>query len=217
MPAGSSCDFEKKFKNQRSLIERIQEDNAIPIDIFKVECKDSSGKQIKRYIINNSSIGIISLANEKFTSVTGITKHIKRISVDAGAVICGLQAITQFSPFNAEMSLDGENIPLKCISNVSVFKTAHFGGDMSYGIETVQDDGQMSVVWLDETSRLGLAALMPSLFTGTILKKKQAHYRTCREFELRTEDAVIVETDGENIGVPPVKYTILPQALKVII
>ena len=88
---------------------------------------------------------------------------------------------------------------------------------MSYGIKTVQDDGQLSVVWLDGTSRLGLAALMPSLFTGTILKKKQAHYRTCHEFLLRTEDNVIVETDGENIGTPPVKYTILPKVLQVII
>ena len=217
LPAGSSCDFEKKFKNQRNLIERIKADNAIPIDIFKLECQDISGKQINRYIINNSSIGIISLANEKFNSVTGMTKKIKQISVDAGAVICGLQAIIQFSPFNAEMSLDGEKIPRNILSNVTVFKTSHFGGDMSYGIETVQDDGQMSVVWLDGTSKLDLAALMPSLFTGKILKKKQAHYRTCREFALRTEDSVIVETDGENIGVPPVKYTILPKALKVII
>ena len=216
-PAGSSCDFEKKFKNQRSLIERIQADDFISIDVFKVECRDFSGKQISRYIINNSSIGIISQANDKFNSVKGLTKKIKQMSVDMGAVICGLQAITQFCPFNAEMMLDGESIPLKNLSNVTVFKTAHFGGDMNYGIETLQDDGQLSIVWLDGTSRLGLTALMPSLFTGTILKKKQAHYKTCHEFELRTEDAVIVETDGENIGVPPVKYTILTQALKVII
>lgn len=216
-PAGSSCDFEKKFKNQRTLIERIQADNCVSIDVFKVECRDFSGNQISRYIINNSSIGIISQANEKFISVKGITKIIKQISVDAGAVICGLQAITQFTPFSAEMSLDGESIPLKNLSNVTLFKTAHFGGDMSYGIETAQDDGQLSVVWLDGMSRLSLAALMPSLFTGTILKKKQAHYRTCRKFELTTEDAVIVETDGEQIGAPPVKYTIFPQALKIII
>jgi len=216
-PAGSSCDFEKKFKHHRDSLQRIQADDAIPIDIFKVECCDFSGKQISQYIINNSSIGIISLANEKFNSVKGITKKIKQMSVDVGAIICGLQAITQYRPFNAEISLDGNNIPLKSLSNVTIFKTAHFGGDMSYGIETAQDDGQLSVVWLDGTSKLGLAALMPSLFIGTILKKKHAHYRTCREFELRTEDAVIVETDGENIGIPPVKYTILPQALKVII
>ena len=217
LPAGSSCDFEKKFKHHRNFIERIRAEDAIPIDIFKVECHNFFGEQISRYIINNSSIGIISSANEKFNSVKGITKKIKQISIDAGAVICGLQAILEFNPFHAEMSLDGENIPLKSMSNISIFKTAHFGGDMSYGIETKQDDGQLSVVWLDEMSRLRLAALMPSLFTGTILKKKDAHYRTCHEFELRTGDKTIVETDGENIGTPPVKYTILPRALQVII
>lgn len=216
-PAGSSCDFEKKFKNNRSFIKRVQADDSIAIDIFKVECRDFSGKQISRYIINNSSIGIISLANEKFNSVTGLTKKIKQMSVDAGAVISGLQAITQFKPFQAEMVIDGINIPEQYLSNTTVFKTGHFGGDMSYGVEPVQDDGQLSVVWLDGTSRLGLAALMPSLFTGTVLNKKLAHYKTCREFELRTEDSVILETDGENIGVPPLKYTILQKALQVII
>ena len=76
-PAGSSCDFEKKFNNNRSFLDRIQADDSVSIDIFKVECQDFSGKQISRYIINNSSIGIISLANEKFNSVHGITKKIR--------------------------------------------------------------------------------------------------------------------------------------------
>ena len=216
-PAGSSCDFEKKFHHQRNWIQRIKADDTVHIDIFKVECYNFSGEKISRYVINNSSIGIISLANEKFNSVKGLTKKIKQLSVDAGAVVCGLQAITQFRPFNAEMSLDGAKIPLKSLSNVTMFKTAHFGGDMSYGIEIPQDDGQLSVAWLDGTSRLGLAALMPSLFTGTILKKKKAHYKTCREFQLFTNDKVIVEVDGENIGTPPVKYTILPKAIQIII
>ena len=216
-PAGSSCDFEKKFKNKRSLLERIQAEDSVAIDIFMVECKDFSGKQISRYIINNSSIGIISLANEKFNSVSGLTKKIKQMSVDAGAVICGLKAITEFTPFSAEMMIDGEKYPVHNFSNITIFKTAYFGGDMSYGVETVQDDGLLSVAWLDGTTKLGLAALMPSLFIGTVLRKKLAPYKTCREFELRTEDYVILETDGENIGVPPLKYTILPKALQVII
>ena len=216
-PAGSSCDFEKKFKNKRNFLDRIQADDSVSIDIFKVECQDFSGKQISRYIINNSSIGIISLANEKFNSVSGLTKKIKQMSIDAGAVICGLKAITEFTPFSAEMRIDGENLSIQNFSNITIFKTANFGGDMSYGVETIQDDGLLSVVWLDGTSRLGLATLMPSLFTGTVLNKKLAHYKTCREFELRTEDSVILETDGENIGVPPLKYTILQKALHIII
>ena len=85
-PAGSSCDFEKKFEHHRNFIQRIEADDTKSIDVFKIKCHDFSGKQISRYIINNSSIGIISLANEKFNSVQGITKKIKQMSVDAGAV-----------------------------------------------------------------------------------------------------------------------------------
>jgi diacylglycerol kinase family enzyme len=216
-PAGSSCDFEKKFINTRSWIDRIQMNDSVSIDIFKVECQDFSGKPISRYVINNSSIGIISFANEKFNSVTGLIKRLKQMSVDIGAIICGLQAITQFQPFNAEMTIDGEKYPSRSLSNTSVFKTSNFGGDMSYGIDTIQDDGQLSVVWLDGTSKFGLATMMPSLYSGTVLNKKLAHYKTCHQFELSTSDAVIVETDGENIGIPPIKYSILPKALQVII
>ena len=139
------------------------------------------------------------------------------MSVDAGAVICGLQAITEFEPFQAEILIDGKINSARNFSNITIFKTSFFGGDMNYGVETVQDDGLLSVVWLDGTSKLGLAAMMPSLFTGNVLNKKQAHYKTCGEFELRTKDSVILETDGENIGVPPLKYIILPKALQVII
>ena len=72
-PAGSSCDFEKKFINKRNWLDRIVAQDSILIDIFKVECYDFTGKPIMRYIINNSSIGIISMANERFNTVGGIT------------------------------------------------------------------------------------------------------------------------------------------------
>ncbi len=216
-PAGSSCDFEKKFVDTRNWIDRIQAVDSYPIDIFKVECKNTSGENVQRYIVNNSSMGIISSANEKFNSVTGITKKIKQVSVDAGAVICGLQAIKDFKPFTADLTIDDETLSSVNLSNVTVFKTSNFGGDMSYGVETKPCDGLLSLAWLDGMSRRELASAMPSLFTGKILEKPYAHYKKCTSFQLNTEDNVIVETDGENIGIPPVKYSILPKALEVIV
>ncbi len=216
-PAGSSCDFEKKFVNKRDWLERITAQDSISIDIFKVECFGFSGEPIIRYIINNSSIGIISMANEKFNTVAGIIKWIKQKSVDLGAIICGLQAIINFQSFNAEILLDSKKIPQKKLSNITTFKTSYFGGDMNYGVDTVQDDGNLSVVCIEGTTKLGLAYLMPSLFTGKVLKNKKAHYMQCQQLELQTSDKVIVETDGENIGIPPVKYTILHKALQIII
>jgi len=216
-PAGSSCDFEKKFINTRDWLDRIVAQDSISIDIFKVECYDFAGKPVMRYIINNSSIGIISMANERFNTVVGITKWIKQKSVDLGAIICGLQAIAYFQSFSTEILLDSKKIPLKKLSNITTFKTSYFGGDMNYGVDTIQDDGNLSVVCIDGITKLGLISLMPSLFTGKVLKNKNVHYMKCQQLELYTNDKVIVETDGENIGVPPVKYTILPKALQIIV
>ena len=115
------------------------------------------------------------------------------------------------------MKLDDEILSSQKLSNITTFKTSFFGGDMSYGLDNDQSDGLLNVVWLDGSSKLRLVGMIPSLFSGTVLRKKQAHHHICKQFELNTSDFVIVETDGENIGVPPVKYTILPKALNVIV
>ena len=216
-PSGSSCDFEKKFNRPKEWIQKIMMGDTKYIDIFKVECIDFLGNNINRFIINNSSIGIISLANKIFNNVDGITKKIKRANVDLGAIICGLQAIKKFKPFNVKMKIDNEIIINTKLSNITIFKTSYFGGGMNYGIKPNQSDGLLSLVWLDNTTKIELSTLIPSLYTGNILKNKKAHYKTCQELSLQTNNKVIVETDGENIGLPPVRYTILKKALKVII
>ena len=60
-------------------------------------------------------------------------------------------------------------------------------------------------------------SLIPSLFTGNILKAKETNYTTCKKLNIETPDSVFIETDGENIGYPPAEYSILEKALRVII
>ena len=140
--------------------------SGVSIDVFKVKCRDYSGKQISRYIVNNSSIGIISQANEKFNSVSGISKSIKQWSVDAGAIICGIKALIETEDFECEVQLDDNKINGLTLSNLTVFKTPYFGGGMNYGIETLQDDGLVTVAFINSTSKLKLLSMIPSLYTG---------------------------------------------------
>tara|TARA_B100000315_G_C14595477_1_gene598846 strand:- start:13164 stop:14162 length:999 start_codon:yes stop_codon:yes gene_type:complete len=216
-PAGSSCDFEKIFSEKKDPLEKIRSDNSTAIDVFKVECRGFDGMPISRYIINNSSIGVISLANEKFNSVSGISKSIKQWSVDAGAIICGIKALIETEDFECEVQLDDNKINGLTLSNLTVFKTPYFGGGMNYGIETLQDDGLVTVAFINSTSKLKLLSMIPSLYTGKIFKRKAAWNRQCKTIEIKTDKKVIVETDGENIGVTPAKYTILEKALNVVV
>ena len=144
-------------------------------------------------------------------------KWIKQLSVDAGAIICGIKALIETEDFECEVHIDDDKINGLTLSNLTVFKTPYFGGGMNYGIETLQDDGLLTVAFINSTSKLKLMSMIPSLYTGKIFKRKAAWNRLCKTIEIKTDRKVIVETDGENIGVTPAKYTILRKALNVVV
>ncbi len=217
IPAGSSCDFAKKYPNSKSNIELILSKDLFAVDIGKIECNDSSGNPVTNYFINNSSIGVISLANEKYNNVKGLSKQIKRWSVDAAAIIAGIKAILQFKPISCELQFDDEEVHFTEITNITVFKTPYFGGGMYYNVESKQDDGNISVVLVDRTSKLTLFGIIPALYAGTALNKKCAHHRQCKTLIFDTNRNFYIEMDGESAGYPPAKYSILKQAINIVI
>ncbi|MFC1566116.1 diacylglycerol/lipid kinase family protein [Candidatus Neomarinimicrobiota bacterium] len=217
IPAGSSCDFAKKYPNSKSNIELILSEELFAVDIGKIECNDRSGNPVTNYFINNSSIGVISLANEKYNNVRGLSKQIKRWSVDAAAIMAGIKAIGQFKPISCELQFDDEEVYFTEITNITVFKTPYFGGGMYYNVETKQDDGNFTVALVDRTSKLKLLGLIPALYAGTALNKKPAHHRNCKTLNFDTNRNFYIEMDGESAGYPPAKYSILKQAINIVI
>ncbi len=217
IPAGSSCDFEKKFPDPTPPLERFEAERVLHIDIGRITCQTHQGESSIRYFANNSSIGVISLANEKFNSVAGITKWLKQISVDVGAILAGIQAIREFEAFPCRVTVDGQVLPVDTLSNLTVFKTPYFGGGMNYGVTTQADDGLFRVAIVEGVSRWKLAGLIPTLYTGTILKKEAAHLYKGIQVGFDTSAPIVIEADGEVAGYPPAQYSVLPRRLPVIV
>lgn len=217
LPAGSSCDFARKFPGHRSMLDRFASRETIKIDICRVDCKSERDGAVSRYFINNSSIGIISSAGDKYNKVTGFSKLIKQLSVDAAAILAGLSAIHEFEPFDCRIKIDDEIWEGDFMSNLTVFKTSYFGGGMNYGIDCIQDDGMVDVVVLDPLSRLKLLAIIPTLYIGAVLKNEAAHHWRCSELEIDSESGICIETDGEIVGYPPARYSVLKQAIRVVL
>ena len=59
--------------------------------------------------------------------------------------------------------------------------------------------------------------LIPALYTGNALNKKGVSYFECESLELETTSDLLVEVDGEIIGKPPVKYSVLNKKIRVVI
>jgi diacylglycerol kinase family enzyme len=215
--AGSSCDFEKMFPRKQSLIERILGKEPYTVDICKVKCQDLNGSPTVRYFLVNSNIGVISLAIKKFDAAKLLVKWLKQVSVDAAALTAGLSALIQFDKLWCDIKIDQEEFKDQRLKNLTVFKCPYFGGGMHYGVKTQPDDGLLHAATIDSVPRVKLLGMIPALYTGKIFNQKAAHYKKFRSLELFCHQKVFIEADGEIIGSPPAKYSILKKAIKVIV
>lgn len=216
-PGGSSCDFEKKLEFSKDWVARLTGTESVAVDVCRVDCHDCEGNPVSRYFINNSSIGIISLANERFNSVSGWTKRLKRWTVDGAAVIAGLAAIREFDGFECSINTDDKEIRNGSSSNLTFFKTPYFGGGMNYGVETDPADGMIYLAAVGFKSRMNLATLIPSLYIGNILKRDGTSLHICNNARVHTDKKMLVETDGEVAGYTPASYTIIKEGIRLVV
>ena len=214
--AGSSNDFGKTFE-KIPWIEKIQGDKIIPIDLVRLDYINFNGESATRFFVNNSSIGVISQAADRFNNVSGLTKAMKRVSVDVAAVIAGVQTIITWDPMILNLVLEGETKSDISISNLTVYKNPYIAGDMYYNQCVDRSDGILSVAIVDVESRMKLLGLIPSLYNGNALDKEGTRYFECEWLELQTNHDVVIETDGEIVGHPPARYTIMKHAIRTVI
>jgi len=213
---GSSCDFEKLFPRRRNYLDRLLHGETFVIDIGKVEFQGLEGERRVRYFVNNSSIGVISLATEKFNHAEGFARLMKKLNVDAGALVAGVQTLMEFDGFKCRLTIEGEQTQEFNLSNLTVFKSPYFAGGMNYGVQTGLDDGLLYVAVIDARSRLKMFRLIPSLYTGKIFQLEGTLLKRCTSLVLETDEKVFIDTDGEIIGYPPLKYSVLKRVLTVI-
>ncbi len=212
--AGSSCDFEKAFKNRTSLIRKLLSQQEKLIDVCSVRCRDFEGRTLQRFFIVNSSIGVISHSIERFNKPPRFIKALKKISVDAAAIAAGVETLFKFGSLHAKLHFD-EKVEEGVFKNLTVFKCPYFGGGMNYGVKSQLDDGLLHVAAIIDAGRLKLLSMIPSLYTGKILKRKGTYYKKCQSFSIETEEPVFIETDGEIIGLPPAHFSLYPKSLKI--
>lgn len=218
LSAGSSCDVAKMFTNPQTFLQRIGGGKAYQVDVCKVECLNARAEKVVRYFLANSSIGIISRSIEKFNQKRPAMNLLKRINIDLAALSAGIKTIQQFENINVRLSYDNQPFSEKNLKNITVFKCPYFGGGMNYGVPTAYNDRLLHVASIGAMDSLHTFQMIPKLYTGTILKTTRADYRQVNSLGIGVVgQQVPIEADGEIVGFPPARYTILPELISLVV
>ena len=92
-----------------------------------------------------------------------------------------------------------------------------YGGGMRIAPRARMDDGKLDVCVVHRVSKFKLLCLFPTVYFGRHLSVREVAYFQTQSLALETETPADVYADGEFVCQTPVKVTVAPRALRVII
>ena len=206
LPAGTSCDFGRAIAG-------LEPGTTSHLDIIRIECHDDAGLPIVRYAANGSSVGLVAEGTAIYESRRGLAGLARRASIDLGLIAASLIAFARHEPFRCRLAT-GENPPEPAhLSALTVFKTPFLGGGMRLGTDIAPGDGRMGLITVAASRRVPVGVLV-ALYRGTLLTRPEVRHGFPSAVSFESERRMPVEADGELIGFSPVRYTLLPGAVR---
>jgi len=112
--------------------------------------------------------------------------------------------------------IDGQAATMRATIFV-VANGTHFGGGMHVAPGADPFDGMFDVCAVDSVSVPRFLALLPSFVKGRHGKLKPVRHFPARELTITTETPCVVQLDGELLEKTPAKFSVLHEALSVIV
>ncbi len=163
-----------------------------------------------RHFFNAASVGLSVAIAQK------LTKKAKGRWGIFAYMAAATSVLRHVRPFRVEIHCDGQVHRSKSVQ-VTIGNGRHFGGGLTVTEHSEIDDGVLSVYSLEMRHWWHIVKLFPALRAGTVSGWENVSCWTGREVELITRRPRSVNTDGDVTTKTPAKFSILPQALSVLV
>ncbi len=127
-----------------------------------------------------------------------------------------LAALVRWKPAAFEVELDGERRAFTGYS-VALANSKSYGGGMMLAPDASMDDGLLDVVMIRHVSKARVLALLPTVFRGAHVNKRNVEIARARRVEVRADRPFAMYADGDPIADLPATARALPGAVRVIV
>jgi YegS/Rv2252/BmrU family lipid kinase len=207
---GSGCDIMRTFgipKDADRALEIAAKAPARTIDLGRVEYAGRDGATESRHFINIASAGLTGVAADR----------VNRSGKPLGATVAfGWAAVATFVGYRNSrfrVQIDDELIDQVC-NNAIVANCRYFAGGMKILPDADPADGLFDVLVWGDVSKLDLALNLHKLYRGTHTGHPKATIRRARRVTVIPDSALPIEVDGEQPGLTPATFEIVPSALR---
>ena len=128
----------------------------------------------------------------------------------------GLRALLRWKPARFDVLLDGSTVTMIGYT-VAIANSAVYGGGMLIAPDAALDDGQLDVVLIGAMPRLRFLLALPKVFRGEHVKLPTVRVIRARAVEVSADRAFTMYADGEPVAELPLKVTVEPAAVRVLV
>jgi diacylglycerol kinase (ATP) len=209
-PVGTGCDFARSIGlSGVSLAQAYTNAAERRIDVGKASFTNLEGHRESRYFLNISSCGSSGLIADK------VNKSHKWLGSQLSYYIGTLHGLMAYRNQRVRLRVDDKTDEM-LINSVAVANGRYFGGGMMIAPHASLENGALDIVVVGNVGMPTFLKDSPLLYKGKHLA--QPYIRSFRGSAVEViplgDTPVLLECDGEQVGRLPVRYEILPQALR---
>jgi YegS/Rv2252/BmrU family lipid kinase len=191
-------------RNPIALAKLIADDQAFPIS---VGCATKPETGWRRYFLLMAGIGLDA------TIVQGVDLNLKRLTGIGAYVASGLGYLARFplTPFTIDFNGKRYESTFAVIANA-----ARYAVCFTIAPQAKMDDDKLDVCLFNSRSRLAYLGYAFLSMTGKHTRSSGVIYQEAGKVDANSNDAALVQLDGDVVGRLPMQFEIVPRSLRVI-
>lgn len=210
VPRGTGWDFVRTFAIPRKIeaaAEVALRGESRDIDLGRATFRTWDGSEASSVFANIGSVGMSGAIAQRANSTT------KLLGGKVSYLWATLAVFSRWTATEVELRVDDEERRGKMF-DVVVANGRYFGGGMEICPEALPDDGLLDVLTIGDLTKRDLMTTMPRTYRGSHLPHPKAELLRGSAVTVSSPSALPVELDGEQPGTTPVRFEVLPRALR---
>jgi len=211
IPRGTGGDFVRTFGIPSKLEDAVHialGEKTRTIDLGRAGYRAWSGEPGESYFANIASAGMSGAVAKRTNEATRAP-----LGGKAAYLWSTVAVFAGWKNTEVQVNVDGE-VRSGPMFDVIVANCRYLAGGMKIAPDAEPDDGLFDVLLIGDISKLDLALTMPKIYRGTHLPHPKAELLRGSSVTVEAAEPLPVELDGEQPGTTPIRFDIVPRALR---
>jgi YegS/Rv2252/BmrU family lipid kinase len=211
IPLGTGMDFVRTYGIPTHFDDAVRnalEGTTRTIDVGRVSYREWDGRGGERYVANVGSVGMSAAVAQRANGMS------KALGGKATFFYALTRVFFEWENTVVSVQLDDDRREAR-MHDVIVANGQWHGGAMWLAPEAKPDDGLFDVVLIGDVTKRDFVTTAPKIYKGTYLSHPKVELLRSRTVAVDAAEHLPIELDGEQVGTTPVRFEIVPAALRV--